>query len=117
MSYPNHCTNKVTIYTGTWFQNAHEVPCGKTVAGVVQMCNECVAKYNKIYPQGWSYYPGDTCKHGVYVGGCGVDYMCPQCENGEDVDEDGLVANYGIEPEDVEDNADPTEFDLSCDGG
>jgi hypothetical protein len=32
------------------------------------------------YPQGWSYYAGDTCKHGVYVGGCGADYMCQACE-------------------------------------
>lgn len=23
------------------------------------------------------------CRHGVYVGGCGADYMCGACENGE----------------------------------
>lgn len=23
------------------------------------------------------------CRHGVYVGGCGVDWMCGRCENGE----------------------------------
>lgn len=23
------------------------------------------------------------CEHGNYVGGCGVDYMCHYCENGE----------------------------------
>jgi hypothetical protein len=23
------------------------------------------------------------CKHGVYVGGCGVDLMCIRCELGE----------------------------------
>jgi hypothetical protein len=22
------------------------------------------------------------CPHGVYVGGCGIDYMCGRCENG-----------------------------------
>lgn len=22
------------------------------------------------------------CKHGVYVGGCGIDYMCGYCESG-----------------------------------
>jgi hypothetical protein len=27
-----------------------------------------------------SYYP--YCIHGVYVGGCGVDYMCGACEDG-----------------------------------
>ena len=26
------------------------------------------------------------CKHGVYVGGCGVDWMCSRCEN--DLDDD-----------------------------
>lgn len=20
------------------------------------------------------------CEHGVYVGGCGIDWMCPECE-------------------------------------
>lgn len=34
----------------------------------------------KYYPQGWRYYAGDTCKHGVYVGGCGIDWMCGRCE-------------------------------------
>jgi len=28
--------------------------------------------------------PRDYCRHGVYVGGSGVDYMCGACENGED---------------------------------
>lgn len=37
----------------------------------------------RIYPQGWSHYPGDTCKHGVYVGGIGVDHMCQKCEDGQ----------------------------------
>lgn len=36
------------------------------------------------YPQGWQYYPGDTCPHGVYVGGCGIDHMCMACEMGDD---------------------------------
>ena len=35
------------------------------------------------YPQGWAYYPGDTCKHGTYTGGCGIDRMCGACEMGE----------------------------------
>ena len=42
--------------------------------------NKEMARLEKMYPQGWSYYPGDTCQHGVYVGGCGVDWMCIQCE-------------------------------------
>lgn len=28
--------------------------------------------------------PHDHCRHGVYVGGCGPDYMCGRCELGED---------------------------------
>ena len=35
------------------------------------------------YPQGWRHYPGDTCRHGVYVGGCGADLMCGACESGD----------------------------------
>ena len=27
----------------------------------------------------------DYCKHGTYVGGCGIDYMCPRCENNDDI--------------------------------
>jgi len=27
------------------------------------------------------------CEHGVYVGGCGIDYICGQCESGEGDDE------------------------------
>lgn len=29
-----------------------------------------------------SYYEGDHCPHGVYVGGCGIDWMCQWCEDG-----------------------------------
>ena len=27
--------------------------------------------------------PNGYCKHGIYVGGCGIDFMCGRCENGE----------------------------------
>lgn len=37
------------------------------------------------YPQGWNYYAGDTCRHGVYTGGCGADNMCGACEMGEEL--------------------------------
>lgn len=30
--------------------------------------------------------PYPYCKHGVYVGGCGIDYMCGACEMGDDED-------------------------------
>jgi len=45
-------------------------------------CDACAPLYHIIYPQGWSHYPGDVCEHGVYVGGCGIDYMCGPCEDG-----------------------------------
>lgn len=45
------------------------------------LCSRCQRVAELEYPQGWSYYPGDRCKHGVYVGGCGADYMCGRCEN------------------------------------
>jgi hypothetical protein len=28
--------------------------------------------------------PNGYCKHGVYVGGCGIDFMCGRCECGDD---------------------------------
>lgn len=27
--------------------------------------------------------PDGYCKHGVYVGGCGIDWMCGRCEDGD----------------------------------
>lgn len=57
--------------------------CGKQRHGQIQLCEKCLAKYQKQYPQGWRYYPGDVCRHGVYTGGCGVDRMCPRCESGD----------------------------------
>jgi hypothetical protein len=27
--------------------------------------------------------PDGYCKHGVYVGGCGIDWMCGACECGD----------------------------------
>jgi hypothetical protein len=58
--------------------------CGSTRPGYgMVLCPKHEAQANRNYPQGWNYYPGDTCKHGAYVGGCGVDRVCPQCEMGE----------------------------------
>lgn len=58
-------------------------PCGQYVGGDQLLCDGCHEKAVNRYPQGWSSYPGDTCRHGVYVGGCGADYMCGACEFGE----------------------------------
>lgn len=77
------CSNKViTDYRrdGTPI----EYPCGTTGRhGQSVFCNECEARLEKQYPQGWRDVPGDICKHGVYVGDAyGPDYMCPWCESG-----------------------------------
>lgn len=58
--------------------------CGNYYGGDKLLCEECERKAEETYPQGWRGYPGDTCKHGVYVGGVGVDHICRLCELGED---------------------------------
>jgi len=58
--------------------------CGGDFAGEIVLCDACVRKYQRIYPQGWRYYPGDVCRHGTYVGGCMEDHMCFYCEQGDD---------------------------------
>ncbi len=62
--------------------------CGSTsYNGGVVMCEECEEKAERDYPQGWTYYPGDNCRHGVYVGGDN-DCACFACEMGDDLNED-----------------------------
>lgn len=46
----------------------------------VYLCDNCLEWYQSRFPQGWVCYPGDTCEHGVYVGGSGIDYLCNACE-------------------------------------
>jgi len=57
--------------------------CGKVSVNGTYYCDPCLADLRRRYPQGWRYYAGDTCKHGTYVGGCGIDWMCGRCEVGE----------------------------------
>ncbi len=66
------------------YRNERPVYCGDTRNGEKEYCEECLDYFEKEYPQGWRYYPGDTCRHGMYVGGCGADLMCGACEMGED---------------------------------
>ena len=80
---PNMAFTGATRNDGTGI----EVKCGTTWAGEKQLCSDCEIMYEREYPQGWHYYPGDTCQHGVYVGGCGPDYMCGLCEDGCDTPE------------------------------
>lgn len=72
------CAGTIAQY---WGGEPFEHPCGKWRAcrGSVY-CERCHRLMELTYPQGWRYYPGDTCRHGVYVGGCGADLMCGRCE-------------------------------------
>ncbi len=84
----NRCTNKAS----QWIANGaglgiKEVKsrCGSTgTHGQQLICDECEARMEKQYPQGWRDVPGDICKHGNYVGDAGgPDYICGRCEDGE----------------------------------
>jgi hypothetical protein len=60
------------------------IKCGEYFSGQGKLlCSTCENKAKARWPQGWRYYPGDTCKHGTYVGGCMCDLMCGACESGE----------------------------------
>lgn len=77
------CKNKVAqhIPRGYGVKTVYS-PCGSTgINGELLLCDDCIAEYEKIYPQGWKHVPGDLCKHGNYVGDySGPDYMCHICE-------------------------------------
>lgn len=62
-------------------------PCGSTgIHGQLLLCDACNERAETEFPQGWRDVPGDTCKHGNYVGNCnGPDYICGQCENEGDM--------------------------------
>lgn len=79
------CDNKVTQFVprGYGFKEI-ESRCGSIgINGNNLMCDECLERYSKKYPQGWKEIPGDVCVHGNYVGNDnGVDYMCGECEMG-----------------------------------
>lgn len=91
---PN-CENTVEHYTPRGTKMIH--PCGYWFAGEKLYCDDCEMKLRAIYPQGWSYYAGDRCPHGVYVGGSGIDWMCGACESEQGseymigTDEEGYV--------------------------
>jgi len=57
--------------------------CGCTgINGELLLCDSCIEKAEKEFPQGWRNVPGDICKHGNYVGNCyGPDYICRKCED------------------------------------
>lgn len=62
------------------------VMCREYQGGEQQLCEYHARAAELRYPQGWRGYPGDTCKHGMYTGGSGIDWMCGPCEMGDDDD-------------------------------
>ena len=78
MSYVN-CDEIIHEY-----ENGMTQKCGESNGWELMFCKFCEKQNEEKFPQGWTFYPGDVCEHGNYVGGCGADYMCGQCESGED---------------------------------
>jgi hypothetical protein len=79
------CNNKVEMYVRTMSDlntTAITFNCGDYTSAGLAQCDECKAKADADYPQGWFNYPGDKCKHGVYVGG-DRDCACYRCETEE----------------------------------
>ncbi len=80
------CTNKTSVLVRNRSDiEAVEITvnCGDLVAASsstkAALCDICLTKANKLFPQGWKYSPGDICKHGTYVGG-DRDCACSFCE-------------------------------------
>lgn len=70
------------MYGEDQYRFVRPIKCGDSGTYGTELCEECEKDFTERYPQGWSYYPGDRCTHGVYVGGVGVDHMCHNCEMG-----------------------------------
>jgi hypothetical protein len=80
------CDNKVTMNIRNHADlDTREITfkCGDYTSNGLAQCDECEAKANADYPQGWVHYPGDKCKHGTYIGG-DRDCACYKCEEGDD---------------------------------
>ena len=76
------CSNKIVEWIGGWNGREVEVNCGSFMTNGIVLCQDCLDKATKQYPQGWRRRPGDICQHGNYVGDPGgVDCLCPQCES------------------------------------
>ena len=79
------CEAKVEVFHFRGYEErTRELKCGTSWETVNQYCDECMAKYREQFPQGWKHYAGDCCKHGTYVGGIGIDWLCGACENGDE---------------------------------
>ena len=82
------CNTPLTWYQVVGYREvAMDTTCGTYQPDVYgsqrqRLCHDCESKARKQFPQGWKCYPGDTCVHGVYVGGVEFDYMCHICEGG-----------------------------------
>jgi hypothetical protein len=79
------CGERLGVYSVPLKSNGEPIEgtCGKYYGGQELLCEDCKKRALEKYPQGWMCYPGDVCKHGTYVGGSGVDYLCGPCEMGD----------------------------------
>ena len=77
------CKNWVDVWVESGYHGKNvEFTCGMTGPhGTVELCEECLTKANKNYPQGWRHHPGDICVHGTYLNP-NHDCCCGDCENG-----------------------------------
>jgi hypothetical protein len=77
------CNNKVSMLINIC--DSIEVLCGGyDYRGRITQCSSCREANEKAYPQGWREFPGDTCRHGNYIGGpSGPDYICGACEDAD----------------------------------
>lgn len=78
------CQNTVTQYVPRGYgYRAVETRCGSTgIHGQRLQCDDCERRAAAANPQGWRNAPGDTCKHGTYLG-CHEDNderLCGLCE-------------------------------------
>lgn len=56
-----------------------------TLAEKREMFRQELAFVHDRYRVYWAGELDGHCVHGVYVGGCGIDWMCGICESGEDL--------------------------------
>lgn len=78
------CNNMVSQFVPRGYSYREvKLRCGSTsIHGDVLLCEDCRKAAEKEFPQGWRNCPGDTCRHGTYLG-CmedGDERLCGECE-------------------------------------
>lgn len=80
----SQCKNRVSQFVPTGFHYKEVFSnCGSTSRhGIKMLCEDCEKSEDRAYPQGWRHTPGDTCKHGTYLGAHedNDERLCGACE-------------------------------------